>query len=68
MANQGEIKFETISDKLGERATKIVLERVKIWENGQCESTETESMTLLAGLLMIISFKVFYPERMVGGN
>ena len=61
MVNQGQTKFEAVSERLGAKATKIVLTKLDEWKNGiKGTLTEAERMTLLAGDLMIIQFKVSF--------
>jgi hypothetical protein len=59
MVNQGQIKYETVSERLGAQAAEIILEKLGGFRNGGAASaTETEKMTLLAGALMMIQYKV----------
>jgi hypothetical protein len=58
MTNEGEIKYEALSERLGEEATKIVTEQVVQWEHGSMATEETTRLTLLGGLLMLIQWKV----------
>ena len=65
MSNMGQVKYEAMSERLGEQATGIVLGLIRDIppakrrgeEKGLCE---TEAMTLLGGLLMLVQFKVCF--------
>lgn len=59
MVNQGQVKYESVSERLGEKAMRIVLAKLEEWKRGSSEIMgENERMTLLAGALMIVQFKV----------
>jgi hypothetical protein len=59
MVNQGQEKYEAVSERLGEKATRIVMIKLEEWAGGQRGAlSETERMTLLAGNLMVVQFKV----------
>jgi hypothetical protein len=59
MVNQGQAKYEAVSERLGSQATQIIMTKLDEYKNGgSAQATETERMTLLAGALMIIQFKV----------
>ena len=59
MSNEGEIRYEAMSDKLGEKASNIVVGRLEYYQKGNITMEETERMTLLAGCLMLIQWKVW---------
>lgn len=51
--------YEAVSERLGAKSTRIIMAKLEEWKSNQADSlTETERMTLLAGDLMIIQFKV----------
>jgi hypothetical protein len=59
MVNQGQAKYEAVSERLGSQATQIIMTKLDEYKNGgSAQATETERMTLLAGALMIVQFKV----------
>jgi hypothetical protein len=58
MANEGEIRYEAMSEKLGQKATSIIVDRLEYYQKGGLQLEETERMTLLAGSLMVIQWKV----------
>lgn len=58
MVNQGQVKYEAVSERLGEKATRIIMARLDEWQRGRKLLSQTEVMTLLAGDLMVVQFKV----------
>lgn len=59
MVNQGQVKYETVSERLGEKSGRIILAKLEDWKRDGGEGvTEAETMTLLAGALMVVQFKV----------
>jgi transcriptional activator protein UGA3 len=59
MVNQGQVKYEAVSERLGEKAGRIILAKLEEWSRGATGAiSETERMTLLAGALMVVQFKV----------
>jgi len=59
MSNEGEIRYEAMSDKLGDKASNIIVGRLEYYQKGNITMEETERMTLLAGCLMLIQWKVW---------
>jgi hypothetical protein len=59
MSNEGEIRYEAMSDKLGEEASSIIVGRLDHYQKGKSILEDTERMTLLAGCLMLIQWKVW---------
>lgn len=57
MFNKGELCFERISEQLSVEGAEIILERLKVISRVE-EIAEEELITLLAGLLMYIMYKV----------
>lgn len=58
MTNEGEVKYEALSERLGEEASRIVTEQAVQLEQGSIAIEETTRLTLLGGLLMLIQWKV----------
>jgi hypothetical protein len=63
MSNMGQVKYEAMSEKLGEQAKDIILGllgalTVKQRRGQEGGLGETEAMTLLGGTLMLVQFKV----------
>lgn len=58
MTNEGEAKYEALSERLGEEATRTVMEQAVRLEQGSIAIEETTRLTLLGGLLMLIQWKV----------
>jgi transcriptional activator protein UGA3 len=58
MVNQGQHKFEAISERLGLQASQILLD-----VSGKNMGEIQEPMTVFAGLLMLIQFKVSMSGR-----
>jgi hypothetical protein len=58
MTNEGEIKYEALSERLGEEATRTVMEQAVRLEQGSVAVEETTRLTLLGGLLMLVQWKV----------
>jgi transcriptional activator protein UGA3 len=58
MVNQGQAKYEAASERLGSQGTPIIMGKLHEYKNGgSAQTTETERMTLLAGVLMAVQFK-----------
>ena len=57
MVNKGQVCFERISEQLGVEGSEIIMERLKGVERID-ELSEEEAITLLAGLLMHLMYKV----------
>jgi hypothetical protein len=58
MANEGEIRYEAMSERLGGKASSIIVGRLEYYQKANIAFEETERMTLLAGCLMVIQWKV----------
>jgi transcriptional activator protein UGA3 len=58
MSNEGEIRYEASSERLGQKATGLIVDRLEYYQKGSVSLEETERMTLLAGCLMIIQWRV----------
>jgi len=63
MTNEGEMKYEALSEKLGGEATKIVAEQALQVNRRGTTMSETAQLTLLAGQLMLIQWKVSLSSR-----
>lgn len=60
MVNQGQYKYEAISERLGSEASQIIM--AKVDSEALLQSLDGEElMTLFAGLLMLVQFKVSTP-------
>ncbi|KAL6821853.1 fungal-specific transcription factor domain-containing protein [Trichoderma sp. SZMC 28015] len=57
MFNKGQLCYERISEQLGVEGSAIILQRLKDIPKVE-EITEEESITLLAGLLMFVMYKI----------
>ncbi|ORY35758.1 fungal-specific transcription factor domain-domain-containing protein [Naematelia encephala] len=57
MVNQGQPKYEAVSERLGSQAAQIIMEKLG---NGRdpAKMEEQELLTLFAGLLMLVQFKI----------
>lgn len=58
MSNEGEVKYEALSERLGEEASRIIIEQAIQLEQGSIMIEETTRLTLLGGLLMLVQWKV----------
>jgi len=58
MSNEGEIRYEASSERLGKEAETLIVDRLDYHRNGSVQLEETERMTLLAGCLMLIQWRV----------
>lgn len=65
MTNEGEVKYEALSERLGEEATRIITEQAVQLEQGSIAIEETTRLTLLGGLLMLIQWKVSLTSSLV---
>lgn len=62
MANEGEAKYEALSERLGEEASAIVLDQAQQWRIGALALEEAGLLTLVAGLLMLTQWKVGFRD------
>jgi hypothetical protein len=63
MTNEGEVKYEALSERLGEEASRIIAEQAAQVEQGLIAVEETTRLTLLGGLLMVVQWKVDFSRR-----
>jgi len=58
MSNEGEVRYEASSERLGQEAVGLIFNRLDYYRKGSLQLEETERMTLLAGCLMLIQWRV----------
>lgn len=58
MTNEGQDKYEAISERLGGQAATIVLDQASQVDPGSLAVDDSVRLTLLGGLLMVIQWKV----------
>jgi transcriptional activator protein UGA3 len=58
MSNEGEVRYEASSERLGQEAIGLIVDRLEYFRKGSLQLEETERMTLLAGCLMLIQWRV----------
>jgi hypothetical protein len=58
MTNEGEVKYEALSEKLGREASRILADQALQVEREGDTTAEMARLTLLAGQLMLIQWKV----------
>jgi len=66
MSNEGEIRYEATSERLGQKATGLIIDRLEFYQKGNSTREETERMTLLAGCLMLIQWRVIQTGLVIG--
>lgn len=63
MTNEGEVKYEALSEKLGREASQILADQALQVEREGDATAEMARLTLLAGQLMLIQWKVSLEPR-----
>lgn len=63
MTNEGEVKYEALSEKLGREASQILADQALQVEREGDTTAEMARLTLLAGQLMLIQWKVSLEPR-----
>jgi hypothetical protein len=58
MTNEGEVKYEALSEKLGREASRILADQALQVEREGDTTAEMARLTLLAGQLMLMQWKV----------
>lgn len=56
MVNRGQANYEAVSERLGNQASQIILDKLDREELSTMD--QGELLTLFAGVIMLISFKV----------
>jgi hypothetical protein len=56
MVNQGQEKYAAVSERLGNQAAQIIMDKLSKGELDMLERSEL--LTLFAGVIMLITFKV----------
>lgn len=63
MSNEGQAKYEAISERLGGQAAALVLEQAARQEPGSMSVDDSVRLTLLGGLLMVVQWKVSFHQQ-----